>query len=69
MTEVFALDAMTEMLQSPLQFLSYVNRRANHSDQPLAAQELTILGYHLKQNLWIEPDVGLVHRLRHVQLA
>ena len=59
--DVFALDAMTEMLQSPLQFLSYVNRRANYSDQLLAAQELTILGYHLKQNLWIESDVGLLH--------
>jgi hypothetical protein len=59
--DVFALDAMTEMLQSPLQFLSYVNRRANYSDQLLAAQELTILGYHLKQNLWIESDVRLLH--------
>lgn len=59
--DVFAVDAMTEMLQSPLQFLSYVNRRAHYSDQLLASQELTILGYHLKKNLWVDPGIGLMH--------
>lgn len=59
--DVFTIDAMTEMLQSPLHFLSYVNRRANYVDQLLASQELTILAYHLKQNLWINPEVGLMH--------
>ncbi len=59
--DVFALDAMTEMLQSPLQFLSYVNRRANYAEQLMASQELTILGYHLTKNLWVQPDVDLMH--------
>jgi len=59
--DVFTIDAMTEMLQSPLHFLSYVNRRANYADQLLASQELTILAYHLKQNLWINPEVNLMH--------
>ena len=59
--DVFMIDAMTEMLQSPLHFLSYVNRRANYSDQLLASQELTILAYHLKQNLWINPEIGMMH--------
>jgi|CXWL01.1.fsa_nt_gi hypothetical protein len=58
--DVFALDAMTEMLQSPLQFLSYVNCRANYAEQLIASQELTILGYHLKKNLWVQPDVNLM---------
>lgn len=58
--DVFALDAMTEMLQSPLQFLSYVNRRANYAEQLMASQELTILGYHLKKNLWVQSDVNLM---------
>ncbi|MDR6383996.1 SEC-C metal-binding domain-containing protein [Paraburkholderia caribensis] len=58
--DVFTIDAMTEMLQSPLHFLSYVNRRANYADQVLASQELTILAYHLKQNLWIEAGVDLL---------
>ena len=59
--DVFAVDAMTEMLQSPLQFLSYVNRRANYAEQLMASQELTILGYHLTKNLWVQPDVDLMH--------
>ncbi len=59
--DVFAVDAMTEMLQSPLQFLSYVNRRANYAEQLIASQELTILGYHLAKNLWVQPDINLMH--------
>jgi hypothetical protein len=59
--DVFTIDAMTEMLQSPLHFLSYINRRANYADRLRASHELTILAYHLKQNLWINPDVGLMH--------
>lgn len=59
--DVFAVDAMTEMLQSPLQFLSYVNRRTNYAEQLLASQELTILGYHLTKNLWVQPDINLMH--------
>ena len=52
--DVFALDAMTEMLSSPLQFLSYVDRRTGYTDKLMAPSELTILSYHLKQNLWVE---------------
>ncbi len=58
--DVFTLDAMTEMLQSPLGFLSYVNRRANYADKILASQELTILAYHLKHNIWVDSSVNLV---------
>jgi hypothetical protein len=58
--DIFTVDAMTEMLQSPLQFLSYVNRRANYAEQLMASQELTILGFHLTKNLWVEPDVNLM---------
>lgn len=59
--DVFALDAMTEMLQTPLHFLSYINRRCNYAEQLIAAHELTILGYHLKNNLWVQSDVSLMH--------
>lgn len=58
--DVFTVDAMTEMLRSPLQFLSYINRRANYAEQLLASQELTILGFHLTKNLWVEPNIGLM---------
>ena len=58
--DVFTVDAMTEMLRSPLQFLSYINRRANYAEQLMASQELTILGFHLTKNLWVAPDISLV---------
>ena len=58
--DVFALDAMTEMLNSPLYFLSYVDRRTGYTDKLMASHELTILSYHLKQNLWVEDDLDMV---------
>lgn len=59
--DVFTIDAMTEMLQSPLHFLSYVNRRSLYAEQILASQELTVLAYHLKHNLWLEDGVSMMH--------
>ena len=57
--DIFAVDAITEMLQSPLQFLSYINRRTNYAEQLMASNELTVLGYHLKNNLWVESDTHI----------
>lgn len=54
--DIFAVDAATEMLQSPLQFLSYINRRTNYAEQIMASNELTVLGYHLTKNLWMESE-------------
>ena len=31
--DIFTLDAMTEMLDSPLRFLDYVNRRTKYGDR------------------------------------
>jgi hypothetical protein len=42
--DLFTIDVMTEMLQSPLHFLSYFKQRARYADQLLA----WILAYHLK---------------------
>ena len=58
--DVFALDAMTEMLSTPLQFLSYVDRRTGYIDKLMASHELTILSYHLKKNLWLDEEHDLV---------
>jgi len=57
--DVFTLDAMTEMLESPLRFLSYLHRRTLYADR-LHASELTILSYHLKQNLWLDDEYSMV---------
>lgn len=59
--DVFFLDVMTEMLQSPLHFLSYVNRRVKYSERIMSGHELTILSYHLKQNLWINDESTMLH--------
>ena len=58
--DVFALDAMTEMLSSPLQLLSYVDRRTGYTEKLIASHELTILSYHLKKNLWLDDEHDLV---------
>lgn len=58
--DVFFLDVLTEMLQSPLHFLSYVNRRTLYGDKVLSTHELTILSYHLKQNLWMDGEYTMM---------
>jgi hypothetical protein len=59
-TDVFALDAMTETLDSPLRFLSYLTLRSRFGGRLLADHELDLLAYHLKRNLWLASDVGLM---------
>ena len=59
-TDVFALDAITEMLPSPLRFLSYLSFRARFGDRLMASHEHVLLSYHLKQNLWLRSDLDLV---------
>ncbi len=56
--DIFTLDAMAEMLQSPLYFLSYLDRRVSYAGRLIASDELTILSYHLKYNLWLDDDCG-----------
>ncbi|MBB5349258.1 hypothetical protein HNQ81_003010 [Desulfoprunum benzoelyticum] len=52
--DIFTLDALTEMLSTPLRLLSYVNRRTRYTERLLATNELTVLSYHLKYNLWLQ---------------
>jgi hypothetical protein len=60
-TDVFTLDVMTEMLNSPLHFLSYIDRRTGYGDKIFAGHELTILGYHLKANLWLSGTADMLY--------
>jgi hypothetical protein len=59
-TDVFAVDVMTEMLSSPLHFLHYLHLRAQFGEKFMAGNELALLGYHLKSNLWGDGDVNLM---------
>lgn len=54
--DIFLLDVMTEMLQSPLHFLSYTNRRVRYLEKVICPDEHSVLGYHLTRNLWITED-------------
>lgn len=58
--DVFTLDAMTEMLESPLHLLSYLDKRTSYSERVMAGHENTILSYHLKRNLWLEKNLDFV---------
>ena len=58
--DVFTLDAITEMLPSPLRFLSYINRRVGYTERLMATHEMVILSYHLKKNLWIEENLDML---------
>jgi hypothetical protein len=60
-TDVFLLDVLTEILDTPLQFLNYLALRAKFDERILVNQELTTLGYHLKQNLWLEDQFDMVN--------
>ena len=58
--DVFGLDAMTEMLESPLRLLSYLTLRGEFGDQLLGSHEHTFLSYHLKRNLWVTDDTDML---------
>ena len=58
--DVFWLDVVTEMLDSPLRLLSYLQLRVMAGDNVLMSHEVVALGYHLKKNLWLG-DYNLIH--------
>ncbi len=55
-TDVFFIDVLADLLKSPLHFLNYLELRTRFDDKFLASQELVMLGYHLKHNLWGEGE-------------
>ena len=59
-SDVFLIDVMAEMLASPLHFLSYLDRRVNYRDRIFVTNELSILGHHLRHNLWIESGFDMI---------
>lgn len=58
--DVFLLDALAEMLTSPLRFLSYIRLRVAAVGKVNLSHELTALGFHLKQNMWLDDDFDYV---------
>ncbi|MGV2016845.1 SEC-C metal-binding domain-containing protein [Agrobacterium sp. 22-223-1] len=60
-TDVFFVDVLTEMLDTPLNLLNYLALRSKFDKQLLISQEITTLGYHLKHNLWLEEQYNIVN--------
>jgi SEC-C motif/Nuclease-related domain len=58
-TDIFALDAFAEMLSTPLHFLNYLTLRARFGDKLIVPNEWTVLGFHLKYNLWLDAKYDL----------
>lgn len=58
--DVFLLDAMTEMLRTPLRLLAYVKQRAALFDRISSGHELTVLSYHLNRNLVLPPGFDFI---------
>lgn len=58
--DVFLLDVLAEMLDTPLRFLSYVRMRLETSHKLMMGHELTALAYHLRCNLSLDDEFNLV---------
>ena len=58
--DIFFLDVLTEILDKPLNLLNYITLYSNFTNKILANHQLTILGYHLKHNLWLEDRYDMI---------
>ena len=58
--DIFTLDVITEFLRSPLYLVDYLSKRSLVSDRVLSAHEMILFSYHLKGNLFVPADVGLL---------
>lgn len=58
--DVFLLDLITEMLDSPLLFLDYLKKRCDFGLDLLANHELTILSTYIKHNLYFQDNAAMI---------
>lgn len=55
-TDIFVFDVLCEFLNNPIYFLGYQHKRARYFRHIGASNELSILGYYLTKNLWVEEE-------------
>lgn len=60
-TDVFFVDVLTEILESPLQLLNYMALRSRFDEKLSVSQEFAALGFHLKHNLWLEDQYDWIN--------
>lgn len=58
--DVFLLDLIAEMLDSPIFFLDYLEKRCDFGPALLANHELTILSTYIKQNLYFQENANMI---------
>ncbi|WP_298938535.1 SEC-C metal-binding domain-containing protein [uncultured Ruegeria sp.] len=54
--DLFTLDVLSELVPSPIRVLAYLERRSLYYDRVATTNELGVLGFFLKHNLWLESD-------------
>jgi SEC-C motif/Nuclease-related domain len=59
--DVFLLDAMTEVLQTPLYFLDYISKRTKYIENVFTIHELTVLSYYLQYDLLFDNNEDNIH--------
>lgn len=52
--DIFFLDVLCEMLDTPLHFFNFIHRRVGYHKRLQIENEMTTLSVHLKHNLWID---------------
>lgn len=52
--DLFTIDVLCEMLDTPLHFLNYIDLRVTFAERFMVSNELTALGFHLNHNLWFD---------------
>lgn len=58
--DVFLLDVLAEMLDTPLRFISYVRMPLESAQKLMMGHELTALAYHLRCNLFLDEQYNIV---------
>lgn len=52
-SDVFFIDVVSEFLETPLRFLSYLELRAKVGNNISLSHEIVALAFHLRRNLWL----------------
>ncbi len=65
--DIFCLDALCEMLNNPLYFFSFLNRRVTYDKKIMCENELAILADHLKNNLYFSDKDDIVLLIEDTQ--
>ncbi|WP_230819494.1 nuclease-related domain-containing protein [Rheinheimera aquimaris] len=58
--DVFLLDMISEMLESPLRFLDYMTKRSNFGGSLVSNHELVTLSTYILQNLYFDENPSMV---------